>query len=493
MNKRSFCFFIAIFFFPARGFSQELVTLQDVFFLVKEHSLEYQENRNEFLSDYWEYKKFKLNQLPAFSFNVNPFSANRSITERYDFENNIEVFRESGSISSSGGMSISQKIPLTGGSVSVGSNISRIQNFGDNKYTSYGVTPIRVSVSQPLFAHNPYRWDKKELPLKLKLAKSKLVQSEQALFQEAVVLFFDVLKASQLLDVAKQEVMNSDTLFVAGQRLLEINRITPNELLELELKKTNSRVSVSQAQQELNHARFNLNQLLKGNLPLNFIPFVSDSVPELNLNYSDLISMAQALNPFYIEMEQEKIGLQKNIDKAERQNKFGANLTLGYGLNQGGSTIQEAFEKPQNQQSASVSISIPAFNWGINRGELMLARKNTELAMLRIETQITDYEQDILKKTIENKIDFEIERGTKKARKLASNTYEVKLKQYEIGEITLQELNQYYFDLLNAHKNYMDALTDFWLNYYEIQKLTLCDLKSGQPLTVEYESLVDLF
>ena len=250
---------------------------------------------------------------------------------------------------------------------------------------------------------------------------------------------------------------------------------------------------MSQAQQELNHARFNLNQLLKGNLPLNFIPFVSDSVPELNLNYSDLISMAQALNPFYIEMEQEKIGLQKNIDKAERQNKFGANLTLGYGLNQGGSTIQEAFEKPQNQQSASVSISIPAFNWGINRGELMLARKNTELAMLRVETQITDYEQDILKKTIENKIDFEIERGTKKARKLASNTYEVKLKQYEIGEITLQELNQYYFDLLNAHKNYMDALTDFWLNYYEIQKLTLCDLKSGQPLTVEYESLVDLF
>jgi len=482
-----------VLFFPARVFPEEVITLREVFFLVKEHSLEYQENRNEFLSDYWEYKKFKLNQLPTFSFNVNPFSANRSITERYDFENNIEVFRESGSISSSGGISISQKIPVTGGSVSVGSNISRIQNFGDNKYTSYGVTPVRVSISQPLFAHNPYRWDKKELPLKLKLAKSKLVQSEQALFQEAVVLFFDVLKASQLLDVAKQEVMNSDTLFFAGQRLLEINRITPNELLELELKKTNSRVSVSQAQQEFNNARFNLNQLLNGNLPLNFIPFVSDSVPELNLNYSDLISMAQALNPFYIEMEQEKIGLQKNIDKAERQNKFGANLTLGYGLNQGGGTIQEAFEKPQNQQSASVSISIPAFNWGINRGELMLARKNTELAMLRIETQITDYEQDILKKTIENKIDFEITTGAKKAKKLASNTYEVKLKQYEIGEITLQELNQYYFDLLNAHKNYMDALTDFWLNYYEIQKLTLCDLKSGRPLTTDYESLVNLF
>ncbi|MFV0267225.1 MAG: TolC family protein, partial [Draconibacterium sp.] len=444
-------------------------------------------------SDYWEYKRYKLSQLPSFSFNVNPFSANRSITERYDFENNIDVLIESGSISSSGGMSISQKIPLTGGSISVGSNISRIQNFGDNEYTSYGVTPIRVSLSQPLSAHNPYKWDRQELPLKLKRAKSKLVQSEQELLKETVVLFFEVLKASQLHEVAKQEAKNSDTLFFSGKKLLEISRITPTELLELELKKTNARISLSQSRQDLNDAKFNLNQLLKGNLSFDFIPLVPDTVPDLDLNYSDLLDMARTVNPFYIEIEQEKIKLQKNLDQAERKNKPGVSMNLSFGLNQGGNTIREAFEKPQNQQAASLSLSIPIFNWGINKGELMLARRNADLAILKIETQISDYEQDILKKIIENKINFDIVQRANEAKVLVSRTYEIRFKQYEIGELTLQELNQYYLDLLNAHKNYIDGLTKFWLSYYEIQKLTLCDLKYNRPLTTEYESLIGLF
>ena len=493
MNKRLICLFILVLFFFARLYSQEVITLQDIFFLVKEHSLEYQEKRNEFLSDYWEYKRYKLSELPTFNFNVNPFSANRSITERYDFENNVDVYRESASISSNGGISISQKIPFTGGSVSLGSNISRIQNFGDSKYTSYGVTPIRFSISQPLFAHNPYNWDKKELPLKLKLAKSKLVQSEQELFQQAVGLFFEVLKASQLYEVAKQDVKNSDTLFIAGEKLLEINTITPTELLELKLKKTNARISLSLAQQELNDAKFNLNQLLKGNLQNDCVPLINDTIPELNLHYSDILEIARTLNPFYIEKEKEKIELQKNMDQKERQNKLGAGLSLSFGLNQGGNTIREAFDKPQQQQGASLSLTIPGFSWGINKGELMLARKDAELALLRIETQIADYEQDILKKIVENKIDFEIVQRANEAKALASETYEIKLKQYEIGELTLQELNQYHLDLLNAHKNHIDGLTKFWLDYYEIQKLTLCDLRNNRPLTTEYESLIGLF
>ena len=493
MNKSSISLFILVFFFSARLYSQEVITLQDVLFLVKEHSLEYQEKRNEFLSDYWDYKKYKLNQLPALSFNVNPFSAGRSITERYDFEHNIDVFRESGSISSSGGVNISQKISFTGGTVSLGSNISRIQNFGDNRYTSYGVTPIRLSISQPLFAHNPYNWDKKELPLKLKLAKSKLVQSEQELFQEAVVLFFEILKASQLYEVAKQEVRNSDTLFFSGKKLLDICRITPTELLELELKKTNARVSLSQAQQELNDANYHLNQLLKGSLPHDCVPLVIDTIPDLNIHYPEILNIARALNPFYIEKEQEIIKLQKNMDQAEKQNKLGAGLSLSFGLNQGGNTIKEAFEKPQQQQGVSLSLTIPGFSWGINKGELILARKKAELDKLRIESQIIDYEQDILNKVVENKIDLEIVLRANEAKTLALKTYEIKLKQYEIGELTLQELNQYHLDLLNAHKSYIDGLTKFWINYYEIQKLTLCDLKNNRPLTTEYESLIGLF
>lgn len=490
-HKRIIAGFVSIFLFFITSVGQEVVTMEEILVLARKYSLDYRKSKIKFLENYWEYRKYRLELLPKISFNTTPLTVNRTITERYDFESNIDVFRQTSTISSNTGMSISQRIPFTGGNISLGSNISRIENFGESDFTSFGATPFRISFSQPLFEHNPYRWEKKELPLILKYAKVNLLQSEQGLYQEIIEVYFNYLKALQMFELAQREVKNSDTLYIAGKRLLELSRITPTQLTELKLKKTNAGIALANREQELNDAKYWLNKELRGHLPPEKSILLVDSVPALTLNTSRILDLCRALNPFYVEIEQERIRLQKNIDQAEKGNRFSANLSFSYGLNKGGETIREAFENPLSQQTGSVSISIPTFNWGINKGNLLLARKNLEMAELELETKIADFEQNIVKKVVENKINQIIVKSTRNAKELARKVYSVKLQQYQIGKVTLQELNQSQLELLNAKEKHIESITNFWTSFYELQKLTLYDLRKNKPLTTDFEKLMN--
>src|SRR5581483_11709868 len=59
------------------------------------------------------------------------------------------------------GLSVAQKIPLTGGTLAVGSQASRIDLFGDKTSRLYSTTPFFVSVSQDLFKPRNLVWDEK--------------------------------------------------------------------------------------------------------------------------------------------------------------------------------------------------------------------------------------------------------------------------------------------------------------------------------------------
>lgn len=347
-NKTIISFLFLLF--SRVGFSQNEIPLEEVLLLARQHSLDYKENKNKFLSEYWEFKKFKLNQLPRIQFNVSPLTVNRSLTERYSFENNIETFRETKTISSSSGVNISQNIPITGGRISVSSHISRIENFGDSPFTSYGTTPIRISFSQPLFTHNSHRWEKLEVPLKLKNAESQLIQTTQVLNERVAQQYFGLLKEFQVYELALQEVYNSDTLYQSGLTLLTINRITPNQLVDLDLKRTNANIFLTKQKQKLSDAIFQIDKLLNGNWPNGGIPVIDNEVPGIKIDPSELVELAKQNNPFYIQINQERINLEKDIDRAKKQNKFSTSLSFSYGLNQGGKTIQEAFYSHLNNK-----------------------------------------------------------------------------------------------------------------------------------------------
>lgn len=375
----------------------------------------------------------------------------------------------------------------------VGGFLSRIENFGDSKITSYNSTPFRISYSQSLFVHNPYRWDRVEVPLKYKLAKLHFLQYEQELNQKVVQLYFSFIKASQLYELAQTELNNADTLLNSGNKLLQINAITPNELIEIELKNANARVLLDRKKQELLNAIFELSKFLRIDLQGEIQANYPDTIPNLILEPGEILELTRTSNPFYMEIEQEMISLQRSMDQTKRQNGFNANIDFSYGLNKGSNTLKEAFVDPLSQQTGSVTISIPVFNWGESNDKIKLARLINQVSELKMTTKTEVFEQNIQKKVLEYNLNSKLVANSKGAKDLAFKTYNLKIQQYKLGQVKLEELNHSLAILLQSKTNYIESILQFWAGYYDIQKLVLHDLKTHAPLTADFEKLANAF
>jgi len=108
---------LAVCFFCIFSVSAQKIELklEDCIELANAGSLDAFKAKNQYLSSYWGFRSFKAGRLPAISFQFSPMQYTNSIAQRYDYSQNIDVFRQQQSISSYGGISVSQKLDLTGG------------------------------------------------------------------------------------------------------------------------------------------------------------------------------------------------------------------------------------------------------------------------------------------------------------------------------------------------------------------------------------------
>ncbi|MDE7396121.1 MAG: TolC family protein, partial [Muribaculum sp.] len=93
------------------------LTLADAIRLANDSSLTAFRNKNMFLSGYWEFHAYKANRLPGLSLDVVPATYNRYITTRYDYNQNIDVYRPQQIYSASAGLNLTQNIDFLGGTV----------------------------------------------------------------------------------------------------------------------------------------------------------------------------------------------------------------------------------------------------------------------------------------------------------------------------------------------------------------------------------------
>src|SRR5699024_7259352 len=141
------------------------LSLEEFLEMSREQSLESFRSRRQYAQEYWRFCSFRASLLPSLDLDLEPFTYNRSFVERYDAEQNIDVFREQQSLNSFGRLSINQNISMTGASVFVSSSFERLVNYGEGHLQSYNITPIRVGVEQPIMAFNSFKWQKKTASL----------------------------------------------------------------------------------------------------------------------------------------------------------------------------------------------------------------------------------------------------------------------------------------------------------------------------------------
>lgn len=480
---------IPLLFILFTAFPQSM-TLDEVISMAQEQSLDNFKAKTMYLSSYWEYKSFKASQLPYVDLSLNPITYNRKMTRRYDFDNDLEIYRPEKTLLSYANLSLNQSIPLTGGTLFFDTDFSRFVNYGDQDITTYSSTPLRIGLVQPIFAFNSLKWKKKISPLKFEMAKQDYLQKIQGINIKAVDLFFALAKASQDKEIALYEIATADTLYEIGKKRFLIASIEKEDLLNLELTKFNAEIKLAKAESAIQKARFNLNSFLGLDKSSRIDPVIPDIVEGLEIEAQSAVEMARRLNPKMLEIKKKRLEAERDLDQAKKESRFNADLSASYGLNQSADNIDDAYKDPLSQQMVRLSMDIPVLDWGQRRGQRQMKQKLKEVTELETKQEEIDFEQEVTLKVIDFNLQEKEVKSNAKAKGIADESFELTKKRFMSGNANFTTLNSSMSTRQSNNSGYLISLQTFWKYYYEVQRLTLYDYINEKPITEDFDKMV---
>lgn len=474
----------AIMSLNLQAHAQITLNLQKAIEIANDSSLTAFRYQNMYLAGYWEYRTYKANRLPSMSLNLMPAQYYRYITQRYDSNQDVDVYREQQMFSASGGISIQQNFDLTGGTFYIDSELEYMRNFGYTKSTQFSSIPIRIGYQQSLLGFNPFRWERKIEPLKFEKAKKTFLYNQESISEEVVRYFFALASAQADLELAKEQVASCDTLYKIGLQRQKIAAISRADLLTLQLDKVNAQNTLENAQITMKRAMtalalyLNLDKNTQIKLELPGKPKV------LNISAEEALSKAQENNPTYLEQRQQVLEAEREVNRSKMESRFNASVNASIGFNQVAEDLRNAYRKPLQQDLVSVSVSIPLVDWGVRKGRLNMAKNNLSVTRIAARQQEQSVEEEVMMTVNDFNIQQRLINSAEEALDLAILAYEQTRQRFIIGKADVNSLTLALNRQQEAQKNYLASLQNYWMNYYKIRKLTLHDFVSGFSLNI---------
>jgi outer membrane protein TolC len=472
------------------------LTLDEVINLAKDQSLSGILAKHTFRASYWSYRSYKAEFLPSLVFvsSLPDFTRAMRAVQQGD---GTYLYRQDFSNQVSAALNIEQNIPLTGGSLSVGSNLSRLDVLGQNGYVQYLSTPINVAYQQSLFGLNTLKWSKKIEPKRYEQARQTYLSSMENVSLTAIRYFFNLATAQQSVASADFNRANNDSLYRMARGRYNIGTIGENEMLQSELNFMNATATLNDALLSLESAKNRLRSFLGFSESVDIEIVVPNELPFVSTNVDRIMYLAKQNNPQMLANEIQLIEAQQAVAQAKASRGFNANLSLQFGLDQSSGNSQmsgniaSAYKSPGDMERVSLSLRIPILDWGKGKGQVKMAQSREELTKVTVQQSVIDFEQDVILQVNRFNKQAEQLRIVAKADTIAKNRYNVSMQRYKIDKIDITEMNNAQNDRDNAAIRYVDALFNYWTYYYTLRQLTLYDLFHDKPLEADYDKLVE--
>ncbi len=460
------------------------LTLDDVIYIAKQQSPDALIAKHRFRRSYWQYRSYKASYLPAVSLRGTLPSINKSIDNITGLDG-IRTPVGTDYTQYDLGMSIKQRIGLTGGELSINSSAERtydrIADPGEEE--RFRAIPVSFGYEQPLFNYNEFKWEKKIEPLKYEEASRTYIENMEQVSLTATNHFFNLLAAQIQIQIAKKNLYSYDTLYHIAEGRYNLGKIAENELLQLELNYLRAQGAEENAQLDYENVLFILKSFLrvKTNQPIELIP--PAKTYHFPIDIDEAIKHAKENTSTALAYDRRLLEAESDVDRAKMDGRFDATLNLNYGLSKSDNSLKGVYQNPVDRNTLSLGIAVPILDWGRARGQIKMAESSAELTRTSIEQERIDFEQNIYLKIKQ----FEMQENqlmiAAKSDTVAQKRYEVTQQRYLIGKVNdVLELNNAQIDNDNAKKAYYQSLNTYWTNYYTIRKLTLFDFKEGKKI-----------
>ena len=469
----------------AAGGDTVRLTMSQVIRMAQESSPQAVQARNTFESAWLSYRSYRASMLPTLSLSSSP-SLNRS-TNYVTLPDGSELFARSNSMRNNLSLDLSQNVWFTGGTISLSGSLSRLDQLGDNPTHSYYSQPLQLSFSQSLNGYNSFKWSRKTEPIEYRRARKQYAETMELVASQAAMVFFNLVSAQTELEIAQLNHAATDTLYTYGLGRYNIGTITENELLQLELNKLNSETSIMSSQMSFDDAVDQLRNFLNLTSDTQIEVVTTDSIPHFTVPLDQAMELARQNSPDIESMELSRLNSESNLAYYKSQAGFKASIYLRLGLAQTADELPESFRNLNDEQSVSVSISIPILDWGRARGRVKIAQNNLELTRMHIEQNEVSFEKMVTRTVSQFNMQERQVDIARRTMQTAQHRYEVARHLYVSGSSTILDLNSAITAKDSAYRGYVSALSRYWQLYYTIRSLTAFDFNNNELIEQQVE------
>lgn len=389
--------------------------------------------------------------------------------------------------SAAAGLSLVQNFDLLGGTFYVDTQLDYLRNFGDVNSTQFSTVPFRIGYQQDLLGFNAFRWDRKIEPLKFEKVKKQFIYNSESVSEEAVNYFFSLAMAQADYRLAEDNLATADTLYAIGEQRQKIAAISQADLLTLKLDKVNAWNTLKNAEITRKRAMSALATFL--NLDKNtYIEIDLPSRPRyVDIPADRALLLAKENNPTYLEQRQNVLEAEREVDRTKKESRFNASVNASVGFNQVADNLGAAYRNLLQQDLVSLTVSIPLVDWGVRKGKCNMARNNLNVVKIAARQEEISLEEDVMMTVSDFNVQQDLIASASEALDLAELAYDQTRWRFIIGKADISSLTLSLNRQQEAQKNYIQALQNYWLNYYKIRKLTLHDFESGMSLSDRFD------
>jgi len=493
--KRIYFFFLLVLFIGTGSisYSQEVksLTLDEVVKLSEDQSLQGILAKHMFRASYWQYRTFKAEYLPSLTLTGTFPEYNRIYEKEYDYNTGKEYYVEKNTNSLLGQLSLSQNIGLTGGSISLESDLRRFDVLGADGSTQYISTPVSINYNQPLFRFNELKWQKQIEPLRFEEARKTYLENVEEVHLNAVRRFFQLALAQINMEIANMNYANADTLYQLAKGRYNLGTIAENDMLQMELSFLNAETSRNEAYNNLNDMKQRLSSFLGYTENVEIELIIPNEIPTFEVNGEKVLNLALENNPEILSLQVQLLESRRDVAQAKAEKGLNANMNVSYGLQGQADIIPGAYETLDDQQRVSIGFTIPIMDWGLRRGRYRMAQSSEEVVKTQVQQSMIDFEQQLFLDVAQFNLQDDQVRIAAKSDTVAMKMFEVTKQRFLIGNVDVLELNNADTKKDENRRGYIQALQNYWTYYYNMRSLTLFDFEANKPIETEFESLIE--
>ena len=474
---------------PLRG--QQTLNLSETIHAARNQSVEALEARQAFISTYWAYRSYQASRLPSFYMYGNLMNFDRSLTLLQNPEDGTLNYVSSNNLQNGVGLQINQNITFTGGTLSVASDLSRIDQFGMNKSLTWYSRPVTVSYYQPLFTYNQFKWDKKIEPKEYEEGKRQYLERMESITVNAVYAYHNLLLAKVNNDISVSNFENSGNMLRIAKERLQLGTVTRAEYLQLELRMLNDSIAINESVVQVREAQMTLNSLLGYDESFEILPEIAGELPNIQMDYDLVMEKALSNSSFSLTNELSLLNAESNVAYAKASRGFSFALNARFGMSQTGPEFPQAYKNLLDQEVVGISFSIPLFDWGLGKGKVQKAKAAQEVVKAQVQQSENDYRRQMFTAVSQFNNQRQQCLVSHKAMLIAAERYDLTMHRFREGNASVTDLNMAQTENDSAQRQYISDLCNFWIYYYTLRKYTLFDFINNCDLEIDVTEMIN--